>query len=130
MAYCPSAIVFQSYLMETMRGLTLIILTITVILGINVSGCHDTQNYDGRLTAADSMMRSNPDSALALVEGVCRDSLSAEGDRAYRDLLFTQARYRCYVTATSDSDINRALAYYRAHQGERATRLHLQRRPS
>ena len=84
-----------------------------------VTGCSRAPRYDGRLVAADSLMRSNPDSALAVVEGVCRDSLAAEGDRAYRDLLLTQARYRCYVTATSDSVINRALAYYCAHQGER-----------
>jgi hypothetical protein len=59
------------------------------------------------------------DSALALVESLSRDSLPGEGDRAYRDLLVTQARYKCYITATSDSDINRALDYYRAHSGER-----------
>lgn len=68
--------------------------------------------------AADSLMRTDPDSALAIVGAIDRDSLGGEGDRAYRDLLLTQARYRCYVTATSDSDINRALAYYRAHSGE------------
>jgi tetratricopeptide (TPR) repeat protein len=84
-----------------------------------VTGCSRAPRYNSRLAAADSLMRSAPDSALALVEGVCRDSLAAECDRAYRDLLLTQARYRCYVTATSDSDINRALAYYRAHPKER-----------
>ena len=63
-------------------------------------------------------MQAAPDSALAIVEAVCRDSLAGEGDRAYRDLLLTQARYRNYITATSDSDINRALAWYRAHSGE------------
>ena len=84
-----------------------------------VTGCGRSPRYDGRLVAADSLMQSDPDSALALVEGVCRDSLTDEGDRAYRDLLLTQARYRCYVTATSDSDINHALTYYRSHPRER-----------
>ena len=101
-----------------MKRLLVVILVMAVLVAM-VTGCGRAPRYDGRLVAADSLMRSNPDSALALVEGVCRDSLSAECDRAYRDLLLTQARYRCYVTATSDSDINRALAYYRAHQGER-----------
>ena len=101
-----------------MKRLLLVILVMAVLVAI-VAGCGRAPRYDGRLVAADSLMRSNPDSALALVEGICRDSLAAEGDRAYRDLLLTQARYRCYITATSDSDINRALAYYRAHQGER-----------
>ncbi len=102
-----------------MKRLPVLIVAIALAMMAVVAGCGRTPRYDGRLVAADSLMRSVPDSALAIVEGVCRDSLAAEGDRAYRDLLFTQARYRCYVTATSDSDINRALAYYRAHQGER-----------
>ena len=102
-----------------MKRLPVVILAFWVLLVTVVAGCGRTPRYDGRLVAADSLMRSAPDSALAIVEDVCRDSLAAEGDRAYRDLLLTQARYRCYVTATSDSDITRALAYYRAHPSER-----------
>ena len=83
------------------------------------TGCGRATRYDARLVAADSLMHDAPDSALAIVQAVCPDSLTHEGDRAYRDLLLTQARYRCYITATSDSDINRALAYYRSHSGER-----------
>ena len=97
---------------------------LTVILGLAVlvaavTGCGGVHRYDSRLVLADSLMRPDPDSALAIVKAVDRNSLVTEGDRAYRDLLLTQARYRCYVTATSDSDINRALAYYRTHSGER-----------
>ena len=96
----------------------------TVILGLavlvaTVAGCGGAHRYDSRLAAADSLMRSDPDSALAIVKAVDRDSLASEGDRAYRDLLLTQARYRCYEAATSDSDINHALAWYRAHTSER-----------
>ena len=84
-----------------------------------VTGCRGTRvPDDARLVAADSLLASDPDSALALVEALAPDSLSTEGDRAYRDLLLTQARYKCYITATSDSDINRALDYYRAHDSE------------
>ena len=101
-----------------MKRLPLVILVFAVLVAV-VAGCSHSARYDGRLVAADSLMRDSPDSTLAIVEGLCRDSLATEGDRAYRDLLLTQARYRCYVTATSDSDINRALAYYRAHPKER-----------
>ena len=94
------------------------VISAVVVLAAVVAGCGDAHRYDARLAAADSLMRTDPDSALAIVGAVDRDSLADEGDRAYRDLLLTQARYRCYVTATSDSDINRALAYYRAHSGE------------
>ena len=89
-----------------------------LVLVAAVTGCGRTPRYDGRLMAADSLMRTDPDSALAIVGGIDRDSLSDKGDCAYRDLLLTQARYRCYIVATSDSDINRALAYYRSHSGE------------
>ena len=104
--------------MIQMRRLLHIVAVLAGLVAIAAgSGC--TPRYDGRLMAADSLMRDNPDSALAIVSDVDRAALATEGDRAYRDLLLTQARYRCYITATSDSDINRALHYYRHHQGER-----------
>ena len=102
-----------------MKRLPVVILLVVALLVTVVAGCGGMRRHDARLTAADSLMQSDPDSALAIVEGVCRDSLASEGDRAYRDLLLTQARYRCYIPATSDSDISRALAWYRAHDSER-----------
>ena len=98
----------------------LILMTVATLLSVTTfTGCGGTVGDDARLVAADSLLSVDADSALALVESLSRDSLPREGDRAYRDLLVTQARYKCYITATSDSDINRALAYYRAHSGER-----------
>ena len=102
-----------------MKRLPVVILLVVAVLVTVVAGCGGMRRHDARLAAADSLMQSDPDSALAIVEGVCRDSLASEGDRAYRDLLLTQARYRCYIPATSDSDISRALAWYRVHDGER-----------
>ncbi len=94
------------------------IVAISLLVAV-VTGCGGAGRYDARLVAADSLMQPDPDSALALVLAVPPGSLTREGDRAYRDLLLTQARYKCYITATSDSDINRALDYYRRHSGER-----------
>ncbi|MBR5170446.1 MAG: hypothetical protein IKW85_07750 [Muribaculaceae bacterium] len=102
-----------------MKRLPFVIVMVIAVLVAVVTGCGGTPSYDGRLTAADSLMRTNPDSALALLEAIPMAGLATAGDSAYRDLLLTQARYRCYVTATSDSAINRALAYYRAHDDER-----------
>ena len=92
---------------------------LTVLLVAVVTGCGGAHRYDSRLAAVDSLMQPDPDSALALVQAIPAASLTTEGDRAYRDLLLTQARYRCYITATSDSDINRALDYYRHHDRDR-----------
>ena len=93
-----------------------------------LTGCrHDAVNYDSRLTRADSMIATVPDSALHLLEAMDVGQLATEGDRAYHALLLSQARYRCYVVATSDSLINFALNYYERHAGEREklTRAHI-----
>ena len=92
---------------------------VAVVLGAVVPGCDRAPRYDGRLTAADSLMHDNPDSALAVLESLTADSLASQSDRPYRDLLVTQARYKAYITATSDSDINRALAYFSDHPADR-----------
>ena len=83
-----------------------------MVLGAVVPGCDDVPRYDGRLTAADSLIHDHADSALTMLEALTPSDLATEGDRAYHDLLLTQARYKCYRPATSDSAINRALAYY------------------
>ena len=101
-----------------MRRLPVVILVMVALLVAVVTGC-GAHRYDGRLVAADSLMRNDPDSALALLEALPTASLTTDGDRAYHGLLISQARYKAYVVATSDSDINRALSYYRAHSGER-----------
>ena len=95
------------------------VIVVALVLVAVVTGCGGMHRYDARLAVADSLMHDVPDSALALVQAVDPASLTRAGDRAYRDLLLTPARYRCYITATSDSDINRALAYYLQHDGER-----------
>ena len=102
-----------------MKNITTVILLALVVLGVVVPGCDRVPRYDGRLTALDSLMRGNPDSVVAVLEALTADSFASEGDHAYRDLLLTQARYKAYITATSDSDINRALAYFSAHPADR-----------
>ena len=101
-----------------MRKLMAMIVT-TLVLGAVVPSCSDAPRYDRRLTAADSLMHDYPDSALAIIEAVNRDSLTTEHDLAYRDLLLTQARYRKRTAFANDSIINYALSYYRAHPAER-----------
>ena len=106
------------YYLCGMKHLLAVIVTAMVLVAV-VTGCGGAGRNDARLVAADSLMQPDPDSALALVQAVPPGSLTREGDRAYRDLLLTQARYKAYITASSDSDINRALDYYRRHSGER-----------
>ena len=64
------------------------------------------------LVALDSLILTAPDSALAMLESYPADSLTTADDCAYHALLTTIARYKSYVTATSDSTINIALSHY------------------
>ncbi len=101
-----------------MRKLMVFIWTM-LVLGAMVPSCSNSHRYDNRLMAADSLIHDHADSAMALLEALSSNDLATDGDRAYRDLLLVQARYKAYVTATSDSDINYALAYYKQHPKEK-----------
>ena len=89
--------------------------------------CSGQQNYDGRLTAADSLIKLDVDSALTLLEAINPASLGSEADQAYHALLLTEARYKCYIPATSDSAVNLALDYYEQHgrEQEKLTRAYV-----
>lgn len=94
-------------------------------LSATVAGC--SGESDSRLAAADSLMWTAPDSSLRLLAAVDTGRLG-EADRAYYALLLTQANYRNYIEATSDSLIGRAVAYYEKHgPQERLTRALLYR---
>ena len=101
-----------------MKQLIWVILAM-LVLGMVVPGCGEAPRYDSRLTAADSLIHDHVDSALAILEALSPDDLATEGDRAYYDLLLTQSRYKACIPATSDSDINRALSYYKQYPKER-----------
>lgn len=91
-------------------------------------GCqHSDQGYNVRLIAADSIMHEDPAMALDLLNSIKAQSLDGKRNQAYYALLLSQARYRNYVVATSDSMINVALDYYKHHQDEKEklTRAHI-----
>lgn len=65
----------------------------------------------------------NPDSSLAILSAINRDSLQGDENQAYYALLFTQAQFRCNGNCTSDSLINFASDYYSDnHNREHYTR--------
>lgn len=92
----------------------------TVLFSVMSLGCsHGEKGYDVRLVAADSIMHDDCAMALDLLESIKAQSLDSKRDRAYHALLLSQARYRNYVVATSDSLIDVALSYYKQHKKER-----------
>ena len=103
-----------------MRKLWIYILLLFSLVEMwSLGGCGGHPHYDTRLTAADNLLKQDMDSTLTLLEAINLGSLGNEADRAYHALLLTEARYRCYIPATSDSLINVALDYYERHGEER-----------
>ncbi|MDD6850859.1 MAG: hypothetical protein PUD64_01360, partial [Bacteroidales bacterium] len=86
-----------------MRGILLYIL---IFLCLSVAGCGGGRSYDSRLVAADSLVASQPDSALRILRDVGFDSMCSDADRAYFALLLTQAKYKCDETITSTDTID------------------------
>lgn len=64
------------------------------------------------LLTADSILWSNPDSALLLLEQIPAPKKLKGADRALYALLLTQARYKCCVLLKNDSLIQIAVDYY------------------
>jgi hypothetical protein len=83
-----------------------------------------SRSVDKRLVLADTLMWTNPDSSLAILTAINRDSLQGEENLAYHALLLTQARFRVdYYDYPSDSLINTALDYFSDnHNREHYTR--------
>lgn len=81
------------------------------------------RSVDKRLVLADTLMWTNPDSSLAILNSVNRDSLLGEENLAYYALLLTQAQFRCNIPLTSDTLISKAVDYYSDnHNREHYTR--------
>ena len=81
------------------------------------------RSVDKRLVLADSLMWVNPDSSLAILEAINRDSLQGDENQAYYALLLTQAQFRCNIPLTSDTLISKAVDYYSDnHNREHYTR--------
>ena len=98
----------------------LYILILVLILSF-VMSC--SRSLDKRLVLADTLMWVNPDSSLAILNAINRDSLQGDENQAYYALLLTQAQFRCNIPLTSDTLISKAVDYYSdIHNREHYTR--------
>lgn len=88
-----------------------IALIILLIAFLSVA-CNERQSNNRQLILADSLMRSRPDSALCILQGISMDKFATQADSACYALLLTQARDKNYVVQTDDSLIRYAVAYY------------------
>ena len=90
------------------NNITLTLLSIVFFL----VACNEQQSNNRQLILADSLMQSQPDSALNILRGISMENFAAQADSAYYALLLTQARDQNYVVQTDDSLIRYAVAYY------------------
>ena len=99
----------------------LLYISVTFCLLAAAVGC--SRSADRRLVLADTLMWTNPDSSLAILSTINRDSLTGDENLAYHALLLTQAQFRCNIPLTSDTLISKAVDYYSDnHNREHYTR--------
>ena len=98
------------------------------ILVTSFAGCDHLPDYDSRLVEADSVVYIQPQQARTILDSIDCNELN-EADRAYYNLLLTQASYINYdvLTQKNDSIITQALNYFTKHKGKdnKLTRTYL-----
>lgn len=90
------------------NNITLTLLSIVFFL----VACNEQQSNNRQLILADSLMQSQPDSALNILRGISMENFATQVDSAYYALLLTQARDKNYIVQTDDSLIRMAVQYY------------------
>ena len=87
------------------------VLIIAFITGA-VFSCTDNSEAEKRLTSAEALMNQHPDSALAILQGIDRSSLSSGKEKARYALLMSQALDKNYIDTTTFDILQPAIDYY------------------
>ncbi|WP_289123540.1 hypothetical protein [uncultured Bacteroides sp.] len=74
--------------------------------------CNERQSNNRQLILADSLMQSQPDSALNILQDIPMKKFTTQADSAYYALLLTQAMDKNYIVQADDSLIRYAVVYY------------------
>lgn len=89
------------------------VITLIGLLCLLLVGCEQKENNANLLLRqADSLMESQPDSALALLQTIPSPHKLKGREQADYCLLLTQAEYKNYLPFTSDSLLTIAIDYY------------------
>ncbi len=87
------------------------VLVIAFIAG-SVFSCTYNSESEKRLTSAEALMNQHPDSALAILQGIDRSSLSSDKGKARYALLMSQALDKNYIDTTTFDILQPAIDYY------------------
>ena len=105
--------IFSNFAVKMKQILPIFLLVL--LAGVLAGGCRRAPGAaEARLIALDSLIGEAPDSALTLLQAVDTAALS-EADRAYLDLLTTQALSKARIPATDSTAICRAWRFYAGH---------------
>ncbi len=86
------------------------ILTLLTLLAL--CGCGNNSQIEQELYQAGQFMRSAPESALSIIEGIAPEDITRRSTRAKYALLYSQALDKNYVDADDDSLMRIAYRYY------------------
>lgn len=86
---------------------------LTIILSVSTFACQQYKDYPEAIQRAESCMDTHPDSALHYLSAYADSiGIQPEETRMYYHLLTHQAKDKLYMKPTSDSLINRIVAFY------------------
>lgn len=76
------------------------------------TACGGRSQYADEMDRADAMMESHPDSAMMILEGIGKENLRSERERARYALLMSMALDKNYVDTTTFDVLQPAIDYY------------------
>ncbi len=83
---------------------------------ILLSACSNRERVQfEKLQQIDSLAESQPDSAVAIIKAINRDTLLGNDNKYYFDLLEIRTNDKAYITHTSDSAILSVINYFENH---------------
>ena len=91
-------------------------LLLAAIILLSAPSCSDRGGrVSASLSAADSLMMTQPQAALDTLNGIDSTEVRKmrDRDRAFYTLLTTEARYKCYLPVAKDTAISETVRYYR-----------------
>ena len=97
-----------------------IVLTAAILSALICACCDDIRHARTSMTIADSLMSADPDSSLAILQGMDSSVIERLGkrDMALYTLLLAEAEYKCWMPVDDDTIINESVHYYRHHGPE------------
>lgn len=93
---------------------------VIILFSFFLISCVGENRVERALSIAESLIDSQPDSSLRILESISPEDLSSKRDRARFSLLYSKALDKNYIDIASDSIILPAVAYYGNRENKNA----------